>query len=657
MKFRPFLLQTTSRRARCRCRGAHRRRAHRFSLTTAALVTTLASPALGQSGWFFGASQDIQGDQDVFTAGNGTWALNNTFAGTGDTSVTLNGVLFESGNAASSSAGIKWSDKMTFSGQTSAPNVVQNSTAAPFSDLSNGYQALLRNFTSGGNFGNVDLKNLESGRAYVLQAWGNQSSGNPGPTSTKWYSSDRGNPNNASALKDALDAGLATTLRRNTSVEITGFDVEAGGGDETNNKYNPEYVASNATGGLGQHGLIAFRADAGTATVQVAGANDIRINALQVRDVTGYWLGAPETFTKAANPTFPPGSQDTPATDAPFIEISSSPGANVWDHDSPNFMGGMSFAELGDEVDFVAFTDLRLFEGEENFISSTGSLTNRYRDVGLTSGPECPSATGASREIFIADGSTGEEIAIGEVRFENQTETYIFNNHNNGTQGIAGETNLRQTGTGTVILNGENTYTGTTTVEAGTMQINGSSGSGDVEIWEDGRLEGTGTVAGDTIVEGTHAPGTTDCDGFTPGVQKFSEDLTYATGSVFEWNLIGNTNDDRGDSWSGVDVHGDLTVDGCPTFQMVFTDVDFTTTFWKEDRTWRVFDGLTGGDSTTDLFCQSDIIIPDNANYDPSLGSFTLTTDGNLNWTYIPEPSTTLVGVLLAAGILRRRRS
>lgn len=79
--------------------------------------------------------------------------------------------------------------------------------------------------------------------------------------------------------------------------------------------------------------------------------------------------------------------------------------------------------------------------------------------------------------------------------------------------GAPAKGSFTKTGTGKLILSGANTYLGTTTVSAGTLQVDGSLGSADVTVASGATLDGNGTVgtlAGGTVTiqsGGHHAPG------------------------------------------------------------------------------------------------------------------------------------------------------
>jgi uncharacterized protein with beta-barrel porin domain len=83
-----------------------------------------------------------------------------------------------------------------------------------------------------------------------------------------------------------------------------------------------------------------------------------------------------------------------------------------------------------------------------------------------------------------------------------------FQGANNATinDEIAGDGGIVHNGPGTTTLNAVNTYYGGTTINGGTLLVNGSI-FGDTTVNAAGTLGGTGLVAGSTTVNGTIAPG------------------------------------------------------------------------------------------------------------------------------------------------------
>ncbi|XHR30646.1 MAG: autotransporter-associated beta strand repeat-containing protein [Chthoniobacteraceae bacterium] len=117
------------------------------------------------------------------------------------------------------------------------------------------------------------------------------------------------------------------------------------------------------------------------------------------------------------------------------------------------------------------------------------------------------SFTGAGNKIFTF-GAAG----TGDLTFTNTNSTalptsgtfQIVNNVSFATSFTGVGAALTKVGTGTMILTGANTYTGTTTVNAGVLKINGSLGNTAVTVNSGATLSGSGSIAGAvTINSGT----------------------------------------------------------------------------------------------------------------------------------------------------------
>lgn len=115
----------------------------------------------------------------------------------------------------------------------------------------------------------------------------------------------------------------------------------------------------------------------------------------------------------------------------------------------------------------------------------------------------------------------------------------VFDQNTDGTYSgvMSGSGTLTKQGAGTLILTGANTYSGGTTVTAGTLSITGQSptGTGDVFIGPDATLMGRGVITGRLTVAGTLNPGN------SPGFLSTTSTFTMNTGSTYLQDIAGTT--------------------------------------------------------------------------------------------------------------------
>ena len=183
-------------------------------------------------------------------------------------------------------------------------------------------------------------------------------------------------------------------------------------------------------------------------------------------------------------------------------------------------------------------------------------------------------------------------------------------------------------------------------------------------------LGGGGTIGGATVISeanggaaGTHAIG---IPGVASGVgtQTFSSTLTYGSGSIFEWDLIASTvdpgaNEANSGSYDRLIANGAAgSVSGMSAvFNIVLGGNSFATAFWDTHKSWT--DIFTGPGTPTNLgvlfssFSGSGI---EPSGLVSGRGQFSFNGTSTLTWTAVPEPTNALAGVLLGAGLLRRRR-
>ncbi len=267
--------------------------------------------------------------------------------------------------------------------------------------------------------------------------------------------------------------------------------------------------------------------------------------------------------------------------------------------------------------------------------SGTASITNG----GLAANPGQLDLGAATRTFSVDNGSAATDLLISAQ--------------------IIGSVGLTKAGAGTLeIAYNNNTYTGATNVNEGTLIVNGSiSTSVLTTVASSARLGGSGTVGPLTIqTNGTVAPGTTGS-----GILNVNGDYTQL--GIYEAEIEGLVAGNSAGNHDRIDVTGNVNITGgslntmFSTFTPMNGDLIFILLNDGTDAITGTYAGYAQG-AVVDTYGGYDWVISYNA--DSASNTFTGMPGGNdiaLSATLIPEPNVAaLIGSLGAILLLRRRR-
>jgi len=289
--------------------------------------------------------------------------------------------------------------------------------------------------------------------------------------------------------------------------------------------------------------------------------------------------------------------------------------------------------------------NLLLRDGSTLRYTGGATSTDRLFTVGLSGAGQSATldASGSGAVSFTNAGN----IAWGT---SNQTRTLILGGSNADNNSLAsvianngtGAVSVTKNGAGKWILGGVNTYTGATTINAGTLLVNGSIGNSTVNI-NGGVLGGNGTVGGVNVNSGGSLAAGASIGTLNTG------SLSFASGGTFALEI----NTDLGTT-DLLNVTGGLSITGGAVLTLsdlgsnavlntTLTIIDYTTT-WD------------GG-----LFTYNGNVLADGATFSYGANNYTIDYDDGsavtLTVAAIPEPATTaLVGMALGCVFLARRK-
>ncbi|TPI21035.1 autotransporter-associated beta strand repeat-containing protein [Mesorhizobium sp. B4-1-1] len=162
--------------------------------------------------------------------------------------------------------------------------------------------------------------------------------------------------------------------------------------------------------------------------------------------------------------------------------------------------------------------------------------------------------------LQVGSGATAGTLATPSVA-NNGTLAFNLNNNYSFGGAISGTGAVNKLGTGITTLTGNNSYSGATNVNAGTLLINGnqSGATGPTSVASGATLGGTGTIGGSVTVAdgGTLAPGGA---GNIPGTLTINGNLALGNSNL---NVdFGQANVPGGPLNDLINVGGNLTLDG-----------------------------------------------------------------------------------------------
>ncbi|MDX2082348.1 MAG: autotransporter-associated beta strand repeat-containing protein [Terrimicrobiaceae bacterium] len=349
----------------------------------------------------------------------------------------------------------------------------------------------------------------------------------------------------------------------------------------------------------------------------------------------------------------------TLALTSPVSSITGVVSLNAGVLEAAVMANGLSGSSIGGGG--AAATNL-FFNGGALRYTGTGHSSNRLFTLGLSGGTLEASGTGAlnmngSGSIGLTGTNVSRTFTLGGTN--TGANTFAPTLGNNGT----GNTILSKTGAGTWILTAANTYSGGTTVTAGTLLVNNTTGSGTgtgaVNV-SAGTLGGTGTISGAVTVgsAGFISPGS------SPGNLTLGGGLDLSSGGTYVWELAAFSESSPGTDFDVITLtDGNLGLGGTSKVTLSFisgvTDPDGGNAFWGSNRTWKIIDitgSATNAGSTNIASITNGVFAA--GSFSTAVGTGADLGDIYLVYTVIPEPSS-LALLALAGSLLwvtRRRR-
>jgi fibronectin-binding autotransporter adhesin len=273
-------------------------------------------------------------------------------------------------------------------------------------------------------------------------------------------------------------------------------------------------------------------------------------------------------------------------------------------------------------------------------------------------------ASGATFDIWDGNATVDELNGAGTIQKGFSGAGTLTIGANDGSGSFSGSiTNPQGTlalvkqGTGTQTLSGSSTYTGATSINAGKLVVAGSIGNTAVSVSNNGTIlasDASASIGGSLAINSgailaagdANAAGTITVGGVT----------TFNNSSIFSWDV--NTAGTDYDKLVTTSVAAEVAA-GDAVFRIVIADSSFANSFWATDRTWTdIFttNGSASIDNWASVFGNTVSVVNSTfGNITPTAGTFSL-TGSTLTWSAVPEPSSALVGLLVGAGFLRRRR-
>lgn len=343
-----------------------------------------------------------------------------------------------------------------------------------------------------------------------------------------------------------------------------------------------------------------------------ADSTNVTAQYLESNVAAGFELG-PTTFTPAR-----------------FTAIATTPTFH-WDTD------GVTAGAQGGTGAWNTTSATNWNAGASNYVwAATGA--NNAAVFGGTAGTVTISTGVAANNLTF--NTTGYTITGGTLTLNGTTPTVTTATGVTATisSAVAGTAGLTKAGAGTLVLSATSSYTGATLINEGKLEMGDAAAdtfaTNSVTVASGATLSGSGTIAGTLAISGILAPGNDGIGTLTAGTTTWNGGAS----DIWEFSLGTPSLSDK------LVINGNFTRGTGSTFQFDFMNsVPASGTYTLVD--W--------SGSTDFLFSNFSYTGLSGA----YAGSFFTINGSQLDFTAVPEPTSALAGLLITAGLLRRRRA